>query len=190
FIVKEDLNKIQLLPNVTNFFLVNAAPGTDVDKLVAGIDRDVPGVEAVAKPVFVDNNVKVVTENILPIILVLLVIGVVVGIAVIALTIFTSTIEKATEYGVLKAIGFRNGQLYRVVAQQALIAGVIGYTVGALISVGLSFAVPRSVPQFVTQIRLFDLAWILGLTLGMSILAAYIPTRRLAKIDPAEVFRG
>src|SRR3989344_7584310 len=124
------------------------------------------------------------------IIFVLVLVSIAVGIAVIGLTIYTSTIEKAREYGVLKAIGLRNRQLYNVVIQQALITGVIGFVVGTGLAFGLGVSIGKYVPQFVSQIWCFDVVWILALTLLMSTLAAYIPIRRLARIDPAEVFRA
>ena len=37
------------------------------------------------------------------------------------LVIYTATVERQREYGVLKAVGTRNGMLYRVVTLQALI---------------------------------------------------------------------
>lgn len=190
FAQKAELNKIQDLPDAANFFVVQLKPGVDAGAAIAAIKSDVPGVDAVSKQTFVNNNTKIISDTFLPVILVLLVIGVAVGVAVIGLTIFTSTIEKAKEYGVLKAIGMKNRQLYSVVIQQALIAGVIGYGLGTGLAFLLGATVGRSVPQFVSQIRMIDLLWVFGLTLVMSVLAAYIPIRRLAAIDPAEVFRA
>ncbi|HET8670938.1 MAG TPA: FtsX-like permease family protein [Candidatus Saccharimonadales bacterium] len=190
FAQKAELNKIQDLPNATNFFAVRLEPGTSAEKAVAGIKAEVSGVDAMTKQEFVGNNVAIISDTFLPVILVLLVIGVAVGVAVIGLTIFTSTIEKANEYGVLKAIGMKNHQLYGVVIQQALIAGVIGYAAGTGLAFLLGATIGQAVPQFVSQIRAIDLVWVFALTLAMSVLAAYIPIRRLSHIDPAEVFRA
>jgi putative ABC transport system permease protein len=71
-----------------------------------------------------------VDETFLPIVSVLVVIGFVGGVAVIGLTIYTATMEKSREYGVLKALGASNGRLYRIVSHQALISGVLGYILG------------------------------------------------------------
>lgn len=190
FARKSDLDKIRELPGATNFFVVSTDRGADSKAVIKRIKRDVPGVDAVSKSEFVDNNTKIITDTFLPVILVLLLISAAVGVAVIGLTIFTSTIEKAREYGVLKAIGLRNRQLYIIVIEQAVVAGVIGFVVGTGLAFSLGATVGRAVPQFVSQIRLIDVAAILGLTLAMSVLAAYIPMRRLARIDPAEVFKA
>jgi putative ABC transport system permease protein len=190
FAQKDELNKIQKLPNAANFFLVQVSPGTNVDSVVNNIKSSNPNVNAVTKDTFVKNNTKIITDTFLPVILVLLLIGVAVGIAIIGLTIYTSTIEKAKEYGVLKAMGIKNRQLYSIVMEQALIAGVLGYIIGILLAYILSITVGKYVAQFVTQFQLVDIGWIFGLTILMSVIAAYIPIRRIAHIDPAEVFKA
>jgi len=190
FVAKNELDKIQELPGQTNYFLVSVKPGFSTDKVVNNIKSEVKDVDAVISQKFADNNTKIVKDNFLPVIFILVLIGVAVGIAVIGLTIFTSTIEKSREYGVLKAIGLKNRQLYNIVIAQALLAGVIGFGIGAGLAFVLGKVVGSYVPQFISQIRFFDVMWILALTLAMSILAAIIPIRRLAHIDPAEVFKS
>lgn len=190
FAQKAALNKIQDLPNATNFFAVRTEPGADIETTISDIKAEIPGIDAVTKQTFVNNNIKIISDTFLPVILVLLIIGVAVGTAVIGLTIFTSTVEKSKEYGVLKAIGMKNRQLYGVVMQQAFIAGTLGYVLGTGLAYLLGATVGQVVPQFVSQIRAVDLLWVFALTLVMSLLAAYVPIRRLSHIDPAEVFRA
>lgn len=190
FTLPEELDKIQRLPDAVNNFWVTLKPGTDKNQAVKAIESRLPNVTAVTKEDFVSSNTKIVSDSFLPVILVLVLVSIAVGIAVIGLTIFTSTIEKAKEYGVLKAIGLKNRQLYAIVIKQALIAGISGFAVGALIATLLGASVSQYVPQFVYQIRSLDIAWIFGLTILMASLAAYIPLRRLARIDPAEVFKA
>lgn len=190
FVAKGELNQDQQSQNQTNYFLVNVKSGFDINTVIDNIKSGVPNVDAVGSQEFADNNTKIVKDNFLPVILILVLIGVAVGIAVIGLTIFTSTIEKSKEYGVLKAIGLKNRQLYSIVFQQALIAGIIGFVIGTVLAIGLGVAVGNYVPQFVSQIRAQDVIWIFALTLAMSTLAAFMPIRRLAHIDPAEVFKA
>ena len=190
FVAKEELDKIQQLPDQTNYFLVSTKPGFGVNAVIDNIKKDISKVNAVTSDEFADNNTAIIKDNFLPVIFILVLIGIAVGIAVIGLTIFTSTIEKSKEYGVLKAIGLKNLQLYGIVIKQALVAGVIGFVIGVGLAVALGEVVGGYVPQFVSQVRLFDAAWIFALTVVMSVLAAFIPIRRLAHIDPAEVFKS
>lgn len=190
FADKRDAEKIQRLPGSANFFLVQVEDGFDKAAVAQEIKDQVANVDVVTRQKFVANNTKLISDNFLPVILVLLVIGIAVGIAVIGLTIFTSTIEKTREYGVLKAIGMRNGALYVVVVEQALAAGVMGFALGASLALVLQATLGEVVPQFVSQIQPVDIAWIFVLTMGMAIVAAYLPMRRIAHIDPAEVFKA
>lgn len=90
----------------------------------------------------------------------------------------------------MKALGLKNRQLYVIVVQQALIATTIGYLIGAVLAFALKGFITDAVPQFLTDIRFIDLAWIFAVTLFMANVASYLPMRRLNKIDPAEVFRS
>lgn len=190
FTSPEELDRIQKLPDAVNYYWLSINPSADKSSVIKNIESSIPNVTAVTKEQFVKSNTKIISESFLPVILVLVLVSIAVGIAVIGLTIFTSTVEKAKEYGVLKAIGLKNRQLYSLVIKQALIAGVIGFVIGTGLAYSLSASIGKYVPQFVTQIRLFDIAWVLLLTLAMSILAAFMPIRRLAHIDPAEVFKA
>lgn len=190
FINKADASKIYTLPTTTNYWLVSVTSGTDVQKVQSAINSQIPGVNAHTKGHFVQVNVDLVKGIVTPVFGALVVLGALIGLAVIGLTIFTSTIEKAKEYGVLKAIGLRNRQLYAIVIEQSLIAAILGFIVGAVIAYALNPTIVNAVPQFVTQLRPFDIAWIFGVTIVIAITSSYIPIRRLNKIDPAEVFKA
>lgn len=189
FATKEDAESILQLPGATNFFLVTVKENADAGEVAARIETE-PAVDAIAKDRFVENNTNIVRDTFLPIILVLLLIGIAVGMTVIGLTIFTATIEKAREYGVLKAIGVSNRQLYSVVVDQAVTAALLGYLLGAGLALAVSALARNYVPEFITEIRWLDAGWIFAVTVAMAVVSALLPVHRLARIDPAEVFRA
>ncbi|MDP2721020.1 MAG: FtsX-like permease family protein [bacterium] len=190
FVTKEDAERLFKLQGVTNYFMVTLLDDSKSGFVAKRIKELIPSTKVFTRREFVDKNTEIVTETFLPIILVLVLIGFAVGVAVIGLTIFTSTIEKSREYGVLKAIGIRNSQLYLIVVQQALVAGVAGYLIGLGFAFSLSLVVGQFVPEFITLFRVIDIVWIFGATLLMAILAAFVPSRRIAHINPAEVFKA
>jgi putative ABC transport system permease protein len=116
--------------------------------------------------------------------------GFLIGLAVTALTLYTSTLRKRQEYGVLKAIGARNGHLYRVVAAQAALSLVLGFAAAIGLVWLLGQVVPLVVPGMgllLTQtgvIRVLVSAFIIGVA------AALAPAWQLARLDPVQVFRG
>ncbi|MBK5289102.1 MAG: hypothetical protein JJE46_11620, partial [Acidimicrobiia bacterium] len=65
-----------------------------------------------------------------------------------------------------------------------------GYLVGVGLAVGARQAAARWVPAFVADITAGDLAWVAGATVVMALVASVIPLARIARIDPAEVFRA
>ena len=51
------------------------------------------------------------------------------------------------------------------------------------------YVIQKIEPLFVTLVKWQDVSLVAGLTLVMIVLAAYIPLRRMMKIDPAIVFK-
>lgn len=190
FMHTDDATKLFKQNGVVNYFIVDVSQNADVATVARNIEVAVPDTKAISGPAFINDTTSIMREVFLPIIAVLSLIGTVVGIAVIGLTIFTSTLEKAKEYGVLKAIGFRDNQLYAIVLQQSLITSLFGFIAGAALGIGLTKLATRIVPEFVSSIRLLDVIVLFGATIVMGAIAAFLPARRITKIDPAEVFKG
>src|SRR3990172_3816654 len=122
------------LSGLPTFYLVGLEEGADPGKISQRIEDRIGGAEAWPKGEWMASNRKMVDDTFLPIILVLLVIGFMVGVAVIGLTIYTATVEQSREYGVLKAIGATNWKLYGIVFKQAILAGLLGYVLGAALA--------------------------------------------------------
>ncbi|MCI0454069.1 MAG: ABC transporter permease [Candidatus Dadabacteria bacterium] len=114
--------------------------------------------------------------------------GFLVGVVVVAQTLYAATVDHIREYGTLKAMGASNGYLYRVIIKQATISGLIGYAVGMAISL---------IPIYISQrgTTAIILPWQMGfgllvLTLLMCIGASLVSINKVTQIDPAMVFKG
>jgi putative ABC transport system permease protein len=182
--------RVLAMQDVDNALLVRLAPDADRRDVAARIASLSPRLLVRDTAAVVAVNQRVITDSFLPVITVLLVIGFAVGVAVIGLTIYSAVLEKRREYGVIKALGARADQLVVAIATQAMLAAVIGYAVGIGLAVAARAAATRWVPAFVSQIVAADLLWIAGATVAMAVLASAIPLVRIARIDPAEVFRS
>jgi putative ABC transport system permease protein len=117
-------------------------------------------------------------------------IGFAIGGAVIALTIYAATVEKARDFGVLKAIGADDRFVYRIVVQQSLGVGAAGALLGIAASSLAATLIRRDVPEFVTNLEPLDAAGVFVIALLVSAVAAVVPVRRISRIDPAMVFRA
>jgi putative ABC transport system permease protein len=114
--------------------------------------------------------------------------GLIVGIAVVAQTIYAATMDHIREYGTLKAMGATNGYLYRVLIEQAVWSAVLGY---GFAMVAAYFIVQAS--EKGGALILMPLPMKIGmlfLAVFMCIAAALVSINKVTRLDPAMVFRG
>ena len=114
--------------------------------------------------------------------------GILVGVVIVAQTLYTSAVEHIREFGTVKAIGGSNWDIYKILGEQALIAAVLGFALGA----GASYAVRPAMASLHLTVLLtpqFSAVVFVG-TVAMCLAAALFSFRRVALIDPALVFRG
>lgn len=185
----DDVSSLLAVDRVVSYVLVSLAPGYTAEAVGQSIVRSVAGTQVFTSQELADRNAANLREGFIPILAVLTTVALVVGTAVIGLIIYTSTIEKQREYGILKAIGFDNRTLYKVVFQQSLFTGVGGLVLGCLLAYALGPAIEQVVPVFVTHIRAPDLVFVGTAALLMAVVATLIPARPVARLDPAEVFK-
>jgi len=114
--------------------------------------------------------------------------GLVVGVAVVAQTIYAATMDHIREYGTLKAMGATNRYLYRVLIEQAVWSGVLGYGLAMIVA---HFIVAGSAKGGAVILMPWSMsAGMLVLAVVMCIAAALVSINKVTKIDPAMVFRG
>ena len=172
------------------FFLLTLKDPAEKEVLAARLEASAPGVAFFTAEEFADDTRQRILGNILPMLIVVLILAFIVGLAVAGLTIYTATVEKSREYGILKAEGFTNRFLYRVVFEQSLVTSILGLLLGAGATILVAPFAQDLVPQFVVLVRWQDVLGVSGATLLMALIAAFIPIRRLAGIDPVTVFKG
>ena len=172
------------------FFLITLDEPSEAEALAARLEASAPGIVLFTGDEFADETRQRILGNILPMLIVVLIVAFIVGLSVAGLTIYTATVEKSREYGILKAEGFTNRYLYRVVIEQSLVTSALGFVLGVSLIIFIAPFAQGLVPQFVVFVRWQDILGITGATLLMALIAAFIPVRRLAQIDPVTVFKG
>src|SRR5262249_56708430 len=91
--------------------------------------------------------------------------GCMVGLVVVAQTLYSSTMEHIKEFGTVKAIGGGNGDIYRLLAEQATVAAAVGYLLG----VAQAFAVQPLVSKIDLKLMIPD-AFLLVVFVGSLIM--------------------
>ena len=184
----QELN--DLLRGKTTYILVKLAPGADREAVLAEIRRRLPYNDVYTKEDWAERSRHywIASTGLGMSMGVTVFLGVLVGIVIVGQTLYTSAVEHVKEFGTVKAIGGSNADIYRILGEQALIAAVVGFTLGALISVGLR--------PLMAQLELNVLltpgftATVFAGTVLMCLGAAGFSFRRVAGIDPALVFRA
>lgn len=184
------LESLLRTPGLRSFLLVTPEPGTSAETLRDQLAGTGTGTEVLLKRDLVANDRKLMARVYDAPIGLMVAIAFIVGVLVVGLVIYTATIERRREYGTVKAIGARNRILYQVVATQALIAAAVGAVAGVGLAYGGGAALMAWRPQFLVDIEPAAVAAVLASSLLMALLAALMPAWTMARLEPAEVFRG
>lgn len=97
------------------------------------------------------------------------------------------TIQKLTNFAVLRAQGIPSSFLVKNTISQAFLLGVIGLVLGTLLTFICSLAIPSSVPLKFEPLAMLLVGFLL---LIASILGSLVPIRTILKVDPANAIGG
>ncbi|MDO8616656.1 MAG: ABC transporter permease [Dehalococcoidia bacterium] len=190
FVNFEDARAIFGVAGIVNYGMVVLDEGAQAGAVEAAIVDGHPDLQVYTGKEFAESVRKEIDESFIPVIAILVAIGFVVGAAVVGLTIYTATIERTREFGVMKAVGGSPGFLYRIVLSQSVMLTSAGFVVGVGGALLVARLAARAVPEFATDFQARDLGAVLAATLAMAVLASFVPVRRINSIDPAIVFRA
>jgi len=189
FIRLEDFQKLRG-DEAVSYALLKVKPSYDPREVAQIITaRNPDGVLALTQDDFAGEEKQIIKDMSIEVLNLMNASGLLIGLAVTALTVYTSTLHKRREYAVLKAIGANNRHLYRVVISQAFLSLVIG----AALAIGLVWLMGLVLPQFIAGFNLAlsreSMLRVLLASLFIGVIAALVPTWQVARLDPARVFR-
>ena len=174
----------------TFFLLVKAVPGADIPALQRALSGRVRDVDVLTTAKFssMTRIYWMFTTGAGVAVLLAALLGLVVGVVVVAQTIYATTMDHIREYGTLKAMGAPNSYIYRVIVTQAGMSAVAGYVLAMIVSV---FIVHASTKGGAAILLPWQMAvGIFFLTLLMCVSAAVVSINKVTSLDPAMVFRG
>ena len=162
--------------------------GGDPSDVAGALERD-HQLTVQTREQFSGNERRVISDMSTGLIRGMLTIGVVVGLAVAAVSIYTATVARLGEYAVLKAIGMSNRALYSLVSRQSLLIVLGGLVLATLLVVLLAVGVPLLEPSVNVAVTTGSVARTAGAAALIALVAAFIPAHRVASLDPASVYR-
>jgi putative ABC transport system permease protein len=181
---------VEVPPKQCSYFLVKAAPGTDIRALSARIRKEVPELDVYDRETYSVMCMEFwLTRTGIGISFGLAaVLGLLVGLAVVAQTLYASVTERIKEFGTLKAMGADDRCIARFLLSQALGTALLGGTLGVAVSYILAAVMSTARSQAI-------LSWevsvgSVGLVALICLAAAWLPYMRIRKIDPASVLRS
>ncbi len=184
------LNFVPGTRNRLNFVLVGAADGITPEELTGRIEAQT-GLRARTRDQFAQDGIDFIIENTgIPFNFgITVVLGFIVGVAIVGLTFSLFIRDNIKQFGALKAIGVTNAKIRLMVTAQAGLVGMIGYglgIIGTVLFIGAFSSNPFFkgfyVPWQIPLISLVAVIIILALT-------GFLALRSVLKTEPAAVFR-
>ncbi|MFD3695583.1 ABC transporter permease [Streptomyces sp. NPDC058646] len=187
--------ELYLQPGFYNEVSVAATAGTGADQLLAGIkpllgetaDAKTGAALAAEQAKFIEQAMSGMSQGLL----IFAGVSLFVGIFLIYNTFTMLVAQRTKELALLRAVGAHRGQVKRSVLAEAAVVGVISSVIGLVAGVGLAVAMRSAMELFEAKIPAGALiispttvatALVIGVVVTM--LAAWLPARRTARIAP------
>lgn len=189
FIEKRAAERLLLTPEAASFLFLTFEPEADPATIEARLHRRLREVEISPVDVVKQNDVALLVKVFATPLRLMVSIAFAVGTAILGMIIYTATVERMREYGVLKAVGAKNRHLYGLVTLQGLVIALVG----VLLGIGLAWLagqwVMQAFPKFLVMLEPGAIVATASAGLLMGLLAALLPARYVGGLDPARVFR-
>lgn len=190
FISQKDFERMRGSYDTISFLLVKVLEGESPEIVAERIKARVRDITVQTRVQFAQQERQVVKDMSTDLITIMNLIGFLIGLAVMALTVYTSTLARRREYGMLKALGARIIDLYLTVLAQAFLSVMLGFLFGLAITLLLTLVIPFIGINLTMVVSPASLIKVGAVSFLLAAISAMIPIRQIAGLDPAMVFRG
>ena len=181
---------LQKDPELCSYFLVQLQPGADPQAVCAAIRRRIPEIEAFPRDTYSRISINFwTTRTGLGISFgAATLLGLLVGMVMVAQTLYALVLDRLEEFGTLKAIGATEGQIYSILLVQAFAMTAIGATVGLALVVAIQnlYSTPKAPIIIPWWLSLGGCA----LVLVICLISSLLPYHRIRKVDPMIVLQS
>jgi putative ABC transport system permease protein len=177
-------------PRSCSYFLVKVLPGEEPEQVCQSIMQNIPELDALPAPRYswISQHFWLTRTGIGLSFGAATLMGLMVGLVMVAQTLYASVIDRVSEFAALKAMGAADGQIFWLLGVQAVFMAIVG----SMIGLGVVAVLQRvaSTPRASIEIPLWLSAGSFVLVLVICVLAALLPYERVRKIDPLSVLQG
>lgn len=189
FIRLDDFDRLIGNATTTSYVLVRVSGGANADQVAGRIETAIPTVTASSTRLFAEQERKVVRDMSTEIAVIMNLAGFLIGLAVMALSIYTATVARLPEFGLLKALGASRRHCVVVVLAQAGVTVALGFGAGLALTFAASLVAPLVDPLLYMQLTWSSVVKAAAVSVVVAGLAAIAPIAQISGVDPAVVFR-
>ena len=182
--LKQNIAGITESTHTVNTVVARLAPGANLQEVQERISR-----WNHFRPISVEEQTKILTKGMIEKARMQLglfrAILLVISAVIIALIIYTSTLDKIKVIATLKLIGSQNRVIIGMILQQSLLMGVIAYIIGY----GLILLTYEKFPRRIV-LEAFDLQALFVIVIAICTISSFVGIRKALKVEPAEALGG
>jgi putative ABC transport system permease protein len=173
-----------------SYFLVKVKDGLDVQTVCDSLRRRLPDADVLTRGAYAGESIQYWLQRTgLGISFgASTLLGLLVGLVLVAQTLYASVLDRLSEIGALKAIGAHESQVLKLILRQALALAAIGSAIGIVLVLSLksTFSTPRAP---------IDIPWAMAagscaLVTVICLVSSLLPYWRIRGIDPAMVLQS
>jgi putative ABC transport system permease protein len=172
-----------------SYLLVAARPGVRAAELAERVAAGLPETTVQTRDEFVREEASIVRDMSADVMRIMAIVGFLIALGVVGLSLFTLTLARLHDYGIVKALGGADRRLAGVVLAQAFWSVGAALAVATLVALGVGAAVGALDPSVSIAVTPTGVARVGVGALAVGLAAALVPLRRVAAVDPASVFR-
>ena len=176
-------------PGHYSFVAVQTRPGADQDQIMRRLAKANSDVAVSRAQEFRLATIMALIAQGVGMIFVIVLVGVLVGMLIITLTMYTATMERLRDFAILKALGATRWKIWGVVLEQAITKTAVSFGLGLAATLGVDYCI-----ETMSGIRgRYPIPVIIGCFVMMVILAIFgslISIIKATSVDPVMVFRA
>lgn len=177
-------------PSMASYFLIKTEDGADSQALCAEIERRLGDVTAMPRDEFARTSVNFwITRTGIGLSFgAATFLGLLVGLVMVAQTLYAMVLDRISEYATLKAIGATEGEIIILLGAQSALVAAVGIAIGVVVTIIIRscFSTPQAAIS--TPFMLYVASAALVFTICLA--ASALPYFRVRTVDPHSVLQG
>jgi putative ABC transport system permease protein len=177
-------------PEQSTYELVTLQPGADLETVRSALATRLPDTEILTHDEFRKRSLNywMFNTGAGAALIMGAALGIIVGVVIVAQTLYASTKDHLNEFATLRALGASASYIHAVILIQAMLSAVMGYLAGMALALLVVYGLASRSTSLTVVMTPKLAAYLFALTVGMCIIAAISAIAKVTRIDPAGVF--